>query len=400
MRILQINTGLNNSSTGKIVNHIGEKIINKGWSSYIAYSRGIVDSKSVAIKIGNTMDKYYHAFKTRFFDSHGFESTIATKKLIRKIKLINPDIVHLHNLHGYYLNIEVLFRYLSTANFKVIWTLHDCWSFTGHCTHFDYIQCNKWKTACYKCPQKTSYPSSILIDNSKENYIRKKKAILSLGDLVVVPVSRWLHYKVKDSFMCNFQTRVITNGIDLSIFNNLNNSYFSSTLLKDKFIVLGVASSWNKKKGIDDFIKLSKKIDKSIAIVLVGVDKSVIDIPDNVFIIPKVENQKELASIYASSNLYLNLTYEDTYPTTNLESIACNTPVVTYNTGGSVESIIDNTGYIVDKGDIDAILRRIEIERNTAKKENIYKVARDYFNKDDRFDDYIALYSKLSSKIE
>ena len=223
MKLLQINTSLNTSSTGKIVNQIGDMCIKNGDESYIMYSGRYSSSisKSITYKIGTRLDFYLHAFITRVFDNHGFASNRATKKMLKNIEIIKPDVIHLHNLHGYYLNVEILFQYLQTSKAKIVWTLHDCWSFTGHCSHFDYVGCVKWMTACNNCPQKTSYPSSLILDNSEMNFENKKKLFnsIDISNMTIVPVSKWLKTKVEKSFLKSFNSRVINNGIDLNEYN-------------------------------------------------------------------------------------------------------------------------------------------------------------------------------------
>ena len=403
MKLIQINTALNNSSTGKIANQIGDLCIDNGWESYLAYGgrRPRVDSRSKVIKIGNRFDTYWHALMTKLFDRHGFSSTRATKRLISKIKKINPTIIHLHNLHGYYINVEVLFNFLSKVKTPIIWTLHDCWSFTGHCSHFEHAGCYKWKTHCFKCPQKHSYPESVFADNSRANYSQKKYLFNSVENLTIVSVSSWLNDNIRQSFLSNYKSLVIHNGIDLDRFKPVCYKEFSKkNRLEDKFIVLGVAHVWSKKKGLNDFIELSKMLDSDFAIILVGISKKQQKkIPGNIICIERTNCQQQLAEIYSCADLYLNLTLEDSYPTTNLEAIACGTPVVTYRTGGSVESVINDCGYVVDKGDIKATktilynLKNKELE--TVSKDHLLSVARKEFNKDRKFLEYFELYKNI-----
>jgi glycosyltransferase involved in cell wall biosynthesis len=403
MKLLQINTVLNNSSTGKIVNQIGDLCINNGWESYIAYGgrRLRVNSRSKVIKIGGKFGVYWHALITRVFDRHGFSSTRATERLISKIKQIEPTVIHLHNLHGYYLNVEVLFNYLSKIKTPIIWTLHDCWSFTGHCSHFEYVSCYKWETLCYECPQKHSYPASIFFDNSRINYDQKKDLFNSVENLTIIPVSLWLSNYVSRSFLSNYKSLVIHNGIDLNVFKPACcKSFLKKNRLEEKIIVLGVANVWDKKKGLDDFIRLSKVLDSDFVIILVGVSKQQqTKIPGNIICIERMTSQQELAEIYSCADLYLNLTLEDSYPTTNLEAIACGTPVVTYNTGGSVESIIDDCGYIVDKGDINSVKKILYDIKNKVlqipSKDRLSSVAHKEFNKDRKFLEYFKLYKDI-----
>ena len=377
--------------------------IANGDESYIAFSGRYFENNNMVntIRIGSKLDFYWHALVTRIFDRHGFGSIRATKKLLKQIDYIKPDIVHLHNLHGYYINIEILFNYLASTNIPIVWTLHDCWSFTGHCDHFEYIDCNKWQKSCHTCPQKSLYPASLIVDNSKENFVNKRRLFNSVNNLTIVPVSNWLNSKLKYSFLKNYSSRVIHNGIDLEVFRPRDHEFFVRNFHQQKkFILLGVASIWSKKKGFYEFIKLSRCLDENFVIVLVGVSpKLKKKLPKNIISIAKTSNQQELAKLYSSSDIYLNLTFEDTYPTTNLESIACGTPVITYKTGGSPESVEEGCGIIVNQGDIDSLVQKIkEIKNNGLPKisqESLRLIASDKFDKDINFVHYLNLYKSI-----
>lgn len=396
--LLQINSVSNWGSTGRIAEDIGQTAIANGWESYIAYGRYDRPSVSKKIKIGDKFDFYFHIMTTRLFDRHGFASTRATKKFIKQIEMIKPDIIHLHNLHGYYLNIRLLFDFLKTTNIPVVWTLHDCWSITGHCAYFDYVKCEKWKSLCYDCPQKTSYPASYGMDNSKSNFLKKKELFNLPQNCTLVPVSKWLEGLLAQSFLNDFPVNQIYNGIDLSVFSHFKREKLSTTK-NNAFILLGVVSFWNQRKGFDDFIRLSQLIDSETKIILVGVTKKQIKkLPANIQGICRTENREELSALYSQADLFLNLTYEDNFPTTNIEALACGTPVLTYNTGGSIEAVTPETGFIVEQGDLQAILKIIELVRS--KQKTVYnaacrKQALDFYNKDDRYNDYLELYHHL-----
>jgi len=353
------------------------------------------------IRIGFKLDFYFHALITRIFDRHGFGSKRATKKLIKKIDYIEPDIIHLHNLHGYYINIEILFNYLSLKKIPIVWTMHDCWAFTGHCSHFEYVSCKKWEKACHSCPQSSSYPSSLFLDNSQENFLIKKRLFTSVQNMTIIPVSDWLDNQLRYSFLNRFKSKVIKNGIDLEVFKPSE----SRALIKDynlhnKFIILGVASNWTERKGFFEFVKLRKLLNESFSIVLVGVNKKLQKmLPSGIISISKTKDQEELAMIYSCADLYLNLTFEDTYPSTNLESIACGTQVVTYKTGGSPESVNEEGGYVVKQGDITAIKNLIDDMKNgilpRVSKKNLVAIAQKNFNKDHNFNQYLKLYEEI-----
>ena len=404
MKLLQISIEVNSGSVGRIAEQIGLEVLKVGGESYITFARNNLPSKSNTIKIGNKSDIYLHGIKTRIFDAHCLGSTRPTKKLIKQTQELNPDIILLHHIHGYYINSKILFEYLSKLDIPIVWTFHDCWSFTGHCAYFDAIGCEKWKTGCYSCPLKKYYPASFVFDRSKKNYIEKKKLFNSVKNLTIVPVSNWLGDLVKDSFLSSNNIKVIHNGIDINTFKPSTNNQETREKfgLKDEFILLGVASPWSERKGLKDFIKLSRLIDENTKIILVGLSQEQIDnLPNNIIGIRRTENVKQLADLYSMADLFLNLTYEDNFPTTNLEALACGTPILTYKTGGSIEAVSDNTGFIVEKGDLDSVIKVINEVREKGKgfySEKCRERAVSCFNKDDRFKEYIDLFTNLINK--
>jgi len=399
-KLLQINTVINLGSIGRIAEQIGQLAIVNGWESYIAYGNGIEQSSSKLIKIGNVFEYNLHALQTRLFDLHGFGSRLATKKLIKKIKEINPDIIHLHNLHGYYINIEILFNFLKNYKGQVVWTLYDCWSFTGHCTYFDMVECNRWKTACYNCPQKTAYPASYIFDNSSINYQRKKKIFNQLKNLTIVVHSNWLHNTIKKSFLRNFPAVIINNGINTVNFKPKEIVKLQIKLkVVDKFVILGIAAQWVKRKGFDDFIELSKFLKEDEIIVLDGVsDKQRINLPSNIIVSERARSVEELAELYSLADVFVNPSHEDNFPTTNLESLACGTPIIVYNTGGSPEAVDTNTGIVVETGNISGIVEAISIIKANGKSKyynNCIERATAKYNYLDRYKDYITLFEKI-----
>ena len=393
--VLQINTVLNKGSVGRIVQGIGEVLIANGWKSYIAYARYAGKSNSHLIKIGNYSSVLCHALATRLTDRHGLFSMSSTRNLIMQIETIKPDIIHLHNLHGYYLNYAILFDYLFHSNIPVVWTLHDCWSFTGHCVYFDYCNCSKWKNGCFECPQINTYPSAYF-DKSRSNYLNKKQAFTSIKNIKFVPVSHWLNGLLKQSFFKNYPSVMVHNGIDLSKFSLNNNLSFDE--LKGKFLLLGVANVWEKRKGLYDFIKLSHLLSQEFVIILIGLTKKQIkECPSNVIGISHTKDISELVSYYNRADIFLNLTYEDNFPTTNLEAIACGTPVITYNTGGSPESVFPDNGYVVEKGDINAIISCInKLRCNRALDTSMLRAyAQTHFDQNECFQEYLKIYNSL-----
>ncbi len=399
MKVLQINSVCGIGSTGRIATDIHRTLIEQGHESYIAYGRDLPKNCDNAIRIGTKIDNYTHVVKTRLFDRHGFSSTQATKEFINKIRDIDPDIIHLHNIHGYYINIEVLFNYLKEANKPVIWTLHDCWSFTGHCAYFDYARCDKWKTGCYSCPEKKAYPRSLIFDNSKRNYINKKEIFTGLKNLTIVTPSQWLSNLVQDSFLNEYSVKVINNGIDLNTFRPNAGEFRKKYNLCSKFIILGVASVWDRRKGLKYFVELADKVSEDEVIVLVGLtEKQINQIPKNIIGITRTNNVEELVDIYSSSDVFVNPTLEDNFPTTNLESLACGTPVITFDTGGSPESIDERTGTVIKKFSTDHILlsiRQIKKDGKTTYSSNCHVRVRNFYKNTDKYELYINLYLDL-----
>ena len=358
--LLQINVSANAGSTGKIAEQIGITAQNAGWNSIIAYGKRYNESSSTLIRIGNKSDIICHGMQTRLFDRHGLASIKATKTFLSEIDEMDIDIVHLHNIHDYYLNYPLLFDYFRERKLPVVWTLHDCWPFTGHCAHFDFLGCERWQTHCDKCPGKGTYPKSFWLDRSRKNFDDKKKAFTSVIDnLTIVPVSYWLERFAKQSFLNRaHRIETIHNGIDINLFHPIENSSVGDKygIPVGKKIVLGVAAPWSKGKGLGDFIQLRDKLNDDYVIVLVGLSPNQLkDMSSGIIGIPRTENQSDLASLYSAASVFVNPTYEDNYPTTNIEALSCGTPVITYDTGGSPESITDKTGLVVKKGDIDKL---------------------------------------------
>lgn len=399
MKVFQISSEVNIGSVGRIAEQIGENILNEGWESYIAYGREALPSKSRVFRIGHTLDIYKHVILTRLTDKHGYGSKNATQNLIEKIKKIQPDIIHLQHIHGYYINIEILFNYLKSTQTKVVWTFHDCWSFTGHCAYYEFVDCNKWKTECYDCPQLAEYPKSIFMDHSKENFQKKKKLFTSVNNITIVPVSMWLEGEVKKSFLKNCNIRTIHNGIDVERFSPQESEIRTTYNIKDKFIILGVASPWDTRKGLKYFIELSEYLKEEEKIILVGLTKKQIkDLPNRIIGLERTKDVKELANLYSAADVFLNPTLEDTFPTTNLEALACGTPVITFRSGGSPEAINENTGIVVEKGNVEKLIFAINEVKSKTKKyysKNCRDRAILLFNKKTSFSKYINLYKEL-----
>jgi putative colanic acid biosynthesis glycosyltransferase len=359
-KLLQINSVYNEGSTGRIVALIHDLAKRNGWDSYVAYGRGKKQNDTELFFFGNKIEFIFHLIKTRLWDSHGLGSDYSTKKLIRYIDNLQPDVIHFHNLHGYYVNVELLLNYLNTSKIKIIWTLHDCWLFTGHCAYYTNINCLKWKTECNNCEKKNDYPKSLFKDNSKRNFNLKYKLFTKLNSPTLVAVSEWLRCELSMSFLGSFTSKTIYNGVDCNLYSPSIDSSNKLGLPVDKKIVLGVSFPFNERKGLFYFNKLAEIIGDDIVIVLVGIEKSQLS-KLHPKIIPRgrTKNPEELARYYSRANIFLNMSIEDNFPTTNIEALSCGTPVVTFDTGGCKEAIDNNTGIVVAKGDVKKVLGSI-----------------------------------------
>ena len=395
MKVFQINTVLN-GSTGKIARGIYEIAKQNGIEGKIAYSRGPRIENPDFIRFGSKFGVYAHGMLARIFDTAGLHSSFATRTLIREIEKFNPDIIHLHNLHGYYLNYKMLLKYIAAKNINTVYTLHDCWSFTGHCAYFDMAGCEKWKKECHHCPNKKTYPKSFLFDRSRKNYNLKKKLFENIKDLTIVTPSNWLAGLVKESFLNKFDVKVIHNGIDLEVFKPTESDFRKKYGLENKKILLGVAGVWDTRKGLDDFIELRKQLNDDYAIVLVGLTPKQIDkLPDGIVGITRTESAEELAGIYTTADVFVNPTYEDNFPTVNLEALACGTPVITYNTGGSPECIYESCGWVVRKGCFTELAKTVLLhEYNNQHFKKMCVLQGQTYNQNSRFADFIELYQK------
>ncbi|PIF47083.1 glycosyltransferase involved in cell wall biosynthesis [Chryseobacterium sp. 52] len=399
IKIFQISSEVNSGSVGRIAEHIGEKAIEKGWESYIAYARDNNPSKSKVFRIGGKIDLIKHGLLTRLTDRHGFGSESATKKIIENIKEINPDLIQLHHLHGYFINIEILFKFLLEFNKPVVWTFHDCWSFTGHCAYYEIAGCNKWKEMCFECPQTREYPKSY-IDQSERNFKDKKRIFTSVENLTIVPVSHWVGDQVKESFLKNINLQTIHNGINVDQFAPQNTEQIKKKYnLSNKFVILGVASPWSERKGLPYFIELSNILSDEFQIILVGLSKEQIkSLPSKIIGIERTESVKELAEFYSAADVFVNPTLEEALGLTNIEAQACGTPVITFNSGGSPETINDDTGIVVEQDHITDLVDAIHTIKKNGKESytnNCRLRAVSVFNKGDRFQEYLNLYDDL-----
>ena len=403
-KLLQINPVVRlNTSTGRIMKEIGELAIASGWESYVAYSGardGMPSHSSHLVPVGDKLDLAIHAMATRLFDAHGLASKRGTRQLIERIKEIDPDVIHIHNIHGYFLNYPLLFNYLKESGKPVVWTVHDCWLYTGHCYYYSAAHCDKWKTGCGHCPQKRAFPSSWLFDRSARNLQDKKRAFGSVDNLTIVPVSDWIRREMASSILADKRFQVIHNGIDLDTFCP---EAAEGEPEVEGTQILGVASIWLEEKGWSDLMKLAGMLRPDEKLILVGktTEEQRKNLPSNVQLVERTENVHNLAVLYATSTVFVNPTWQDNYPTVNLEAIACGTPVITYRTGGSVEAVAEGTGAVVEQGDVTAMLEKV---RELAAADRAATAARcrawalAHFRKEDCYLNYIRLYENLTTR--
>lgn len=406
-KVIQINACLN-KSTGRIAQQIGEKAIEEGFESYIAYPAraGACDSKSHLIEIGTPLDAKVHAIITRVFDRHGLASKAATKALVKRLKEINPDIIHLHNIHGYYINYPVLFEYIASVDTPVVWTFHDCWPMTGHCVHYTDVKCFKWQgEGCSNCPKKKGYPTSLLFDRSSKNYSDKKRYFTSIKNLTIVPVSHWLGSVVENSFFKGIPINVIQNGIDLNTFyprKDKVEAIREKYGWLNKFVILGVATGWSEDVGYSTFMKLRSSLSSDFAIAMVGLTEEQMQaLPDGITGILRTNSVDELAEIYTTADVFFNGSFQETFGLVTAETIACGTPAIVYDSTACPEIVTEETGRIVPLGDFDKVISAILSIRdlpeiNRKKMHNACtEYAASHFDKEMKYQDYIALYKSL-----
>lgn len=407
-KLLQINECLN-FSTGNIAQGCVEAATAKGWDCYFAYSsrEPLVQSKAQVIKVGSKLTPYIHYAENYLFDREGLSSRLATKQLVNKIRHIEPDVVHLHNLHDHWLNYKILFDYLNTTNIKVVWTLHDFWPITGHCMHFVSKQCTRFQNGCHDCPMQKEYPYS-LIDRSAKNWFLKKKLFTANRNLTIVPVSQWVGDVVKSSFLRSNSIHVINNGVDVSIFkptamdilpcisDDVRNCLSSSG---QKFVIMAVASEWKNGKGLEDFLSMSKMISEDEIIVLVGLNDEIIcSLPPTVVGIKRTSNIQELAALYTRADVVCSFSEAETFGLTITEGYACGTPAVVYNNTAPPSLITPSTGFVVSDKNFREAYKAILHIKNKGKSfysNSCIGLAHSKYNKNKCFEEYVNLYEQL-----
>ncbi len=363
MKVLFINSVCGIRSTGRIVAQLAEDYIKNGDECRIAYGREEVLEiyRPIAVRIGSDLDVKINAVKARLLDNEGLNAKRATRKFIKWANMYNPDVLWLHNLHGYYLNIELLFDWIkSRPQMKVKWTLHDCWAFTGHCSYFSFVDCNNWQHNCGNCCQSKKYPASLFMDSSENNFRRKKKAFCGVQDMTLITPSKWLANLVNKSFLKDYPVEICYNSVDATVFSSTPSDFRRRYGLDNRKIVLGVASVWDERKGLSDFIELSSLLDNNYAVVLVGITAQEINnCPESVVCIPRTNSTKELAEIYTAADVFVNPSKEETFGLTTLEALSCGTPAIVYE-NTACEEVAQMYGGLVVEQSVQAIKLAIE----------------------------------------
>lgn len=390
MKVLQINTVYPQGSTGKIANEIHNLCLEQGIECMTAYRYKYdncipKDTKTVS----SYLDCHIHNRLSRWTMMQGYFSYFKTRKFLHWIKKYNPDVVHLHNIHGSFINHRLLFRYLKKHHHKVIWTLHDCWALTGGCAYYDMVECNKWKTLCSTCPQCTGF-----LDCTKFMHKRKIKWFSSVQNMLLIANSEWTASQVKLSYLKQYPVKVIYNGVNLSVFCPTESDFREKHGLNERKIVLGVAFDWGERKGLDVFIELAKRLPKEYIVVLVGTNEEIDkQLPMSIMSIHRTQDQRELAAIYTAADVFVNPTREEAFGLVNIEALACGTPGVTFRTGGSPECYDNTCGIVVEKNDIDAMEREIRRICDTKPYDSAACVAFSHnFDMYDRYQEYVDLY--------
>lgn len=402
MKVLQINTVYRTGgSTGRIVHDLKGTMESHFIEAYVGYGHGdFSDDNSRVFRMQGKLNLKLSILKTRLWGRHGFYNYKSTRCLLNFIDQVNPDVIHLHNIHGHYLNIKLLFNYIKSKAIPVVWTLHDCWAFTGWCAYFDYKQCGKWKTECNHCPSLKDYPCTWFFDTSRKNYYDKKSLFLGVENLVLVTPSQWLANLSRESFLNNYPVKVIHNGTDISVFKPCGDNIKEKLGIGGKKMILAIAARLEPRKGAKYLLRLPYLLNGDEVLVLLGLTKEQLSvIPSERCIgIEYTNSLEELASYYSAADVFINPTLEDNFPTTNIEALACGTPIVTFRTGGSIEVINNTTGFVVDKGDINGLLKSIRVilqKGKSAYMEACRGMAVAEFNKEKQYVKYINLYKTL-----
>lgn len=416
MKVLQINTFYKYGSTGRIAYDLQCVQQDSGIEGFVAYGPKTAINESsnnedYSLCLQSILRRKINILRTRLFGHHGFYNEAETRKLIRWMDEINPDIIHLHNIHNHYVNVKMLFDYVKQKNIPVVWTLHDCWPFTGHCSYFDFSGCDKWKSGCYDCPSLKDYPPTWFFDRTRRNYKDKKSVFTDVRNLMLVTPSEWLAKLTRESFLKDYPVEIINNGIDVNIFRPTESDIKKERCIEGKKIILATAGNC-KRKGTEFLKKILDFLTDEEMLVWVGTDEASVGVNNKHLItISYTNSREEMAALYSMADCFINPTLEENFPTVNIEALACGTPVVTFNTGGSIEAVLDDeivsnedgilytkVGAVVEKGNIDEMLVALRKVIKTGKHNySNYCVnkARMKYDRESQYQKYIELYTSI-----
>lgn len=400
VKILQINAVYGFKSTGIIVKDIEKLLNDNSHTVYVAYQTALNPPPN-SYKIGSRLDYKLHALYARVFGRQAYASRCATKGLIKYIKRISPDIVHFHNLHSNYINLNMLCDFLAKRKIPTVITMHDCWYFTGKCTHYAAVKCDRWQTTCGNCPQNKAEQPSLFFDCTAKVLKDKTDHLNKLKNLTLVGCSEWVATEARKSLLKNATIKTVYNGVDTSIFKPHDSNFKEKHSLNNKFVILGIADKWCldiNKEAVTRII--SENIDAQILVIgCTQAQKDYFKSYNNVLCLDYISDRQELADIYAASDVFVNLTHADTLPTVNMESICCGTPVITYNCCGSPELIDSDSGFVVEENDINTLLLKIKQIKDTPLLFDV-KEKQKKFDKNTCYNRYLDIYNSLLKQKE
>jgi len=399
MKVLQVNAVYNYSSTGRTTAEIHHTLKECGIDSFVACSR-INNTDGYVYHIGSEADIKIHGLMSRISGMQGYFSYFATKKLLRYMDSLNPDIVHLRILHANYINLPLLLKYLADKKIAVVITLHDCWFFTGKCCHYIDDNCYKWKEGCGNCPRLKNDNVSWFFDRTKKLWRDKRDLFFRIDRLGVIGVSDWTTNQAKQSFLSSAKiVKRIYNWIDSDVFKPKDTNHLRSAMkLQNNFVILGVASGWSEKKGLSQFIKMADHIGSQDRIILIGNMKQKVGLPNNIIHIEQTDDIEQLAEYYSMADVFVQLSLTETFGKVTAEALSCGTPAIVYNATANPELIGEGCGYIAEKNDLSQVIEHImQVKKNRKSfySEKCIKYAKANFDKTKNIKEHIDMYNEL-----